>query len=216
VKALEDDSACLEAAKQLLVLPDPDEAADVGDRVLLRAHEHRVGVREHPVHDLAEGRIRVTVLAPANEPRVLGEPGDVEDELLLVRAREASDLANVRHRDRLPAPRVVRNRQHHDRDALALVSAEELLELADVHVALEGRFGERVQRLGYREVEGDAVAHLDVSPRRVEVRVGRDDLPRVDDRPEEDALRAPALMRGKDEREAEDLAHGVPEAVEAA
>ena len=46
---------------------------------------------------------------------------------------------------------------------------------------------------------------LDVRARRVEVRVRRDDLARVDDRAEEDALGAAALVRRHDEREAEHL-----------
>ena len=94
-EALGHDAAHLEAGEELLVVADGDEAADVRDRVLLRAHEDAVGVGHHLAHDLRQRHVRVAGLALLDEPRVLGEAGDVEDELLVALARDRGDLADV-------------------------------------------------------------------------------------------------------------------------
>src|SRR5918995_3064411 len=57
-----------------------------------------------------------------------------------------------------------------------------------VHVPLEGFLPLGIERLGDRQIECDALPQLDVSPRRIEVGVRRDDLPGIDDGAEEDAL----------------------------
>ena len=59
------------------------------------------------------------------------------------------------------------------------------------------------------------LADLDVRPRRVEVRVRRDDLAGVDDGAEEDALGAPPLVSRHDERESEHLLHSGAKTLEA-
>src|SRR5215211_6697173 len=122
----EDDPARLQPLEEDLVLADGDEAADVRDRVLLRAHEDAVRVEEHLAGNVRKRLVRIPFLALADEPGVLGEARDVEHELLRVLPREPGDLVDVGHGDRLAAARVVRQCQHHDRDALAVLAGEEL------------------------------------------------------------------------------------------
>ena len=57
---LEDDPAVLEPLEEDLVLADGDEAADVRDRVLLRAHEDAVRLGEHLADDVRQRRVSRT------------------------------------------------------------------------------------------------------------------------------------------------------------
>ena len=59
-EALEDDPAGLQPLEEDLVLADGDEAADVRDRVLLRAHENAVRLGEHLADDVRQRRVRRT------------------------------------------------------------------------------------------------------------------------------------------------------------
>ena len=83
-EALEHDAARLQPVEELLVLADGDEPADVGDRVLLRAHEDGIRLDDHLLTISVERRLRVALLALLDEPGVLGEARDVEHELLPV------------------------------------------------------------------------------------------------------------------------------------
>jgi hypothetical protein len=122
------------------------------------------------------------------------------------------DPAQVLEGNGLPAPRVVRDRHHHQRDAVALL-LEGALEGPEVHVALEGVDLRGNASLGDHEVAGLRPLHLDVGPGRVEVVVVGHDLTGLEDGVEEDPLRGPPLMGGDDVSQARELAHHVPEAV---
>ncbi len=90
--------------KNLFVLPDGDEPADVRDRVLLRAHEHGVGLGQRLVDDVRERDVSVARVALANEPRVLGEAGDVENELLSPLTRSRADALTFASETGWPPP----------------------------------------------------------------------------------------------------------------
>ena len=101
--------------------------------------------------------------------------------------RDAVDLTDVAHGDRLAADGVVGDAGEDQRDILGADSGDELLELFDVHVALErvllvlAAFGYLVQKLLMIEVSGDGAHLLDVALGGVEVAVGGDgeDLARM-------------------------------------
>jgi hypothetical protein len=167
----------LQAAEERLVIANGDEAADVGNRVFLRAHQDRVRLGEELMHDLAERTAGPALFPLADEPGVLGEARDVHDELLAVAVCERRYLTNVGERHRLATARVVRDREHHDRDPLAVRPVQQLPESVHVHIAFERSLDVRIERFGHRQVECHPLAHLDVRPGRIEVRVRRDDLP---------------------------------------
>ena len=118
--------------------------------------------------------------------------------------------AQVVERHRLPAARVVRDRDEHARHVVAALG-EQPLERVDVHVALERVRGARVAPLGDDQVDRLGAGRLDVGARRVEMGVVRDDLARPAEHGEEDPLRRAALVRRDDVLEREQLAHRVAE-----
>ena len=205
-KALGEDEQVAALLGQLGVV-EGKPAADVAQRVLLRGHRHPVGQPRHLPHDVRHGRVAVALLPALDEPGVLGEAAGVQEQRNV--AAGLAYLAQVRHRHRLAAAGVVGHRdEHHGHVPLG----QHPLERLDVHVALE-----RVSRgghvsLGHREVERLGAAVLDVRPRRVEVRVVRDRLPRTPDRAEQDLLRRPPLVGGDHVLEGEQLLHRVAEA----
>ena len=91
-------------------------------------------------------------------------------------------------------------------------SVEQPLERFNVHVALERMQCRRVAALRDRQVECLRPGVLDVGPRRVEVRVVGDDLPRPTEHREQDPLRRPALVGRDHVLEREQLLHRLEEA----
>jgi hypothetical protein len=63
-----------------LVVVDREPAADVGERILLRAHRHPVGKHGDLADDLRDRAVALAGLALADQPCVLGEAAGVEEE----------------------------------------------------------------------------------------------------------------------------------------
>ena len=101
--------------------------------------------------------------------------------------RDADDLTECAHGDRRAADGVVGDAGKDQRDILGADSGDELLELFDVHVALErvllvlASFGYLIQQFLMIKVSGDGAHLLDVALGGVEVAVGGDgeDLARM-------------------------------------
>ena len=79
VQALEHDEAA--GLLEQLLVERRQEAADVGQQVLLGADRGAVGVRAHLAQDVLEALVGVAVLALLDEPRVLGGARRVEVDL---------------------------------------------------------------------------------------------------------------------------------------
>ena len=109
-------------------------------------------------------------------------------------------LAEVLHRDRLPAAGVVRHRQHAERDLPWLGLLEQRFQPVQVHVALERMAGLRLFALRNHEVHRLRARRFDIRAGRVEVRVVGNDLPLATDGREEDALGGSTLVRRDDVR----------------
>ena len=95
---------------------------------------------------------------------------------------------------------------------LAVFALEQLLEARYIHVPFERSFRDGIERLRHGQVERDAVAHLDVGARRVEVRVVRDRLAGAGDLAQQDLLGGAALVGRDQVLEREQLGHRVAEA----
>ena len=155
--------------------------------VLLRGHAEAVAVGEHLGRDLGDGLVCVAFFVHLDEVAVLGPAGDVEDQGDVVLVRDAVDLTDVAHGDRLAADGVVGDAGEDQRDILGADSGDELLELFDVHVALErvllvrAALRDLIQQLLVVQIAGDGAHLLDVALGGVEVAVGGDgeDLARM-------------------------------------
>ena len=155
--------------------------------VLLGGHAEAVAVGEHLGGDLGDGLVGIAVFIHLDEVAVFSPASDVEDQGDVVLVRNAVDLTDVAHGDRLAADGVVGDAGENQRDILRADSGDELLELFDVHVALErvllvlAAFGYLIQKLLMIEVSGDGAHLLDVALGGVEVAVGGDgeDLARM-------------------------------------
>ena len=159
----------------------------------------------------ATSRPALSRLTLAHEPGVLGEPARVEEERHAVAVAERPRAAHVLERDGLPAARVVRDRDHHQRHPFGPVVEQQALQPLEVDVPLERVEARRLERLRNRKVDGGRLGELDVRTGRVEVRVVRDDLAAPADRGEQDLLRRPALVRRDHVREREQLLHRLEE-----
>ena len=94
--------------------------------------------------------------------------------------RHAVDLPDVGHGDGLTADGVVGDAGEHQRHVLGTHALDQLLQLLDVHVALErvllvsAALGDLIQQLLVVQVAGDGAHLLDVALGGVEVAVGGD------------------------------------------
>ncbi len=198
----EDEEIPAALGERVVVHREP--AADVAHRILLRAHGHAVRERGHLADDVGHVLVGVALLAGLDEPGVLREPAGVEEQRHVMAVADLPDAAQVLERHRLPASRVVRDRDHHDRNVLR-PRLEQRVERLEVHVPLERVHQARLAAFRNDEVDCVRARRLDVRARRVEVGVVRDDLAGPSDRREQDPLRRSSLMRGDHVLEREEL-----------
>ena len=98
------------------VVVGAEQAADVGEGVLLGGEGAAVGERKHFLGDLFWRPIGVAGLALADEPGIFGEAAGVQVERNAVARADGLDGLDVRHGDRLSAAGVVGDGQHDERD----------------------------------------------------------------------------------------------------
>ena len=205
----QDEQRAAALGERVVVRREP--AADVRERVLLGADRHPVGEPCHLAHDVGDVALALARLALADEPGVLGEAAGVEVERHAVAVADGAHGTQVLERDRLPAPGVVRDRDHHDRHVLGAPLRDEAVERLHVHVALERMLRRGVVALGDDEVDRLGARELDVRPGGVEMRVVGHDLARAADRREQDLLGGAALVGRDHVLEREERAHRLEE-----
>ena len=131
-------------------------------------------------------------------------------------AADSAHLANVFHRDRLAAPGVVGDSQHHQRDPFAADFRDQRVQSCDIQVALEGMFEAGLAAFGNHQIHRLRPDELDIGAGGIEVRVVRNDVSLLAGDVEQNALGGPALMGGNDVLVAENVLDGVAEVIEAA
>ena len=195
-------------------IAEPEPAADVHERVLLAAHRRAVGEVAHQAQDFGDRAVAHFRLALLDEPRVLHGARRVEDHLDAARVAVFVHGAEVRDAHGLPAREVHRQRHADVRDALRSHLAHQRIELGEVHVPLERVLRRRVVRLVDDHVVERAARQLLVQPRRREIHVAGNVIPRLDEDLRENVLGAAPLVRGDQLRIAVDVADGLLEVVE--
>eukprot|EP00414_Alexandrium_minutum_P000745 CAMPEP_0113820318 /NCGR_PEP_ID=MMETSP0328-20130328/1180_1 /TAXON_ID=39455 /ORGANISM="Alexandrium minutum" /LENGTH=513 /DNA_ID=CAMNT_0000788253 /DNA_START=214 /DNA_END=1753 /DNA_ORIENTATION=- /assembly_acc=CAM_ASM_000350 len=188
------------------------ESAYVSEGVLLHGHERPVEEPEHLPGDLPAGLAALSLLALLDEPGVLREAGAVDEERHAELVRQPPQRPHVLHAHRLSASRVVGHGEDDQRHP-PLGRPQELPQLLDVDVPLEGVLRPYVVALWAREVHGEARSELDVGVRGVEVGVAGHDVPLLDHHREEQPLGGAPLVGREEVLEAGDLLHGLLEAV---
>ena len=172
-------------------------AADVGEGVLLGRERAAVGEGEHLPRDAFRLPVAIAGLAELDEPRVLGEAARVEVKRDAVLPRRCAHGLKVRHGNGLAAAGVVGDGHHDQRDALATVRGDELLQRGHVHAAFEIQARLGVGRFRQGQVDSLGAGELDVGPCRIEVRIVRHYVAGAAHHGEEDALGRAALV-GRD------------------
>ena len=136
------DGAVLVEVGELLpeqaLVAEGQHATHVGVAVLLGGHGEGVAVGEHLGGDLGDGLVLVAGFVHLDGVSVLSPAGHVEDQRNIVLVGHAVDLADVGHGDRLAADWVVGDTGEDQGDVLHAHGVDQLLQLLDVHVALEG------------------------------------------------------------------------------
>ena len=128
------------------------EAADVGQAVLLGAHRAAVGEGGHLAHDVGDRPVGLPGLALLDEPGVLGEAAGVEEQRHAVRVHSSRTARRLASETGCPPPELLvivtnttgmRSRR----------AREQRLQRLEVHVALEGVAGRRRAALGDDQVD---------------------------------------------------------------
>jgi hypothetical protein len=197
------------------VVVEREEAADVHEAVLLGRHGAAVGEFKRLPGDGGGGAVGLAGLALLDEPGVFGEAAGIENEWDGVRLAQGRGGVDVGEADRLAAAGVVRDGDHHERDA-APVLRQAAFERDEVDVALEGGREGRLCGLGAAQIQRRGADGLEVGAGGVEMRVVRHDVAGAARGGEQDALGRAALVRGDDVAITGDLAHGRLEAEERA
>src|SRR5207247_7066430 len=155
----------------------------------------------------------VAFLAQLDEVRIFREAAGVEVERDLVPPADIAHRLRIFHRDRLAAARVVRDRQHDQRNALAADPRDQLLERRHIHIALEGVAVSRLIAFGDEQVRRFRTHELDVGASAVEVAVVGHHIALLAHHAEKYPFGRPSLMGRDDVTVAEDILNAAPEAV---
>ena len=197
-----------------LAVVQRQEAADVGQPVLLGRHGAAISNREHLLRDGLGRVVRVALLAQLDKPGVLSEPTGVEEHGDAILIADRSDGPQVHHRHWLATAGVVRDRDHHQRDPLHAPSLDGAPQRIHVHIALERQDRGRIPTLRGNHVQRLRALVLDVRPGRIEVCVVGDGVAVADRDREEDLLCRPSLVGGDDVPIAGEVTDDFLEAVE--
>ena len=162
------------------LITEGQHAAHVGVAVLLGGHGEAVAVREHFRGDLGDGFVLIAGLVHLDEVAVLRPAGHVEDQGDVILPGNPVNLLDVAHGDGVAADGVIGDAGEDQGHILGADALDQLLQLVDVHVALErvlliaSALGNLIQQLLVIEVAGDGAHLLDVALGGVEVAVGGD------------------------------------------
>lgn len=181
-----------------------DETTHVDDGVLLGTHGHTIGVLVHFPDDFLDCLVLVALFTDLDEVRVLGKPGAVEDDWLLVLVADGTDIAQVLHGNWLATSGVVCDCDNDEWNAIAVL-LENLLQFRWVDVALEWNFELRVLGLVNCAVDCVSLAGFDVAFGRVEVGVAWNVVAFLHKVAEENVFGGTALVGWEDVLEAEEL-----------
>ena len=148
--------------------------------VLLGGHGECIAILEHFSCNLRDRLVGIAVLVHLDEVCILSPASGIEYHRNLILMRNAVDFLQVCHGNRLAANRVVGNAGENQRNVLGADALDQLLELLDVHVALEGvllilaAFRYFVQQFLVVQVARNGAHLLDVALGGIEMAVGRD------------------------------------------
>ena len=126
-----------EVLPEQALIAECQHAAHVSVAVLLSGHGECVAVREHLGSDLSDGLVSVAFLIHLDEVSVLSPASGIEYQRDVVLMRNAVDLLQVAHGNGLAANRVVGDAGEDQRNVLRTYALNQLLQLLDIHVALE-------------------------------------------------------------------------------
>ena len=146
--------------------------------VLLGGHGEGIAVGEHFRGDLRDGLIGVALLVHLDKVAVFRPAGHIEHHRDIVAVGHPVDLLDVVHGNGLPTHGVIRDAAEDQRHILRPHAFNELLQLFDVHVALEGvlliaaALRDRPQQLFIVKVAWNRAHLLDVALGGIEVTIG--------------------------------------------
>ena len=93
------------------------ESADIGEGIFFGGHRAAVSIAEHFTRNIDGGGVFVAGLMQFYKKSVFGEAACIDIKGNARSSRDATDLANIGHRDRLATSRVVGDRDHDERDS---------------------------------------------------------------------------------------------------
>ena len=175
-----------------------EPAPDVDEVVLLATHPGAIGMGAELPHDLRDGSAGVPGLALLDEVGVLRHPGGVEKDPDSMAVAERPERLDVLHRHRLPTGHVHRSGQADVGDSIRTLAEDQGLQLAEIHIALEGMTTGRIVRRIDDDVHEGAAGQFLMQSGRGEIHVSGHELARLDGAAAEEMLRAPSLMGGQD------------------
>ena len=126
-----------EVLPEQALIAECQHAAHVSVAVLLSGHGECVAVGEHLGSDLSDGLVSVAFLIHLDEVSVLSPASGIEYQRDVVLMRNAVDFLQVAHGNGLAANRVVGDAGEDQRNVLRTYALNQLLQLLDIHVALE-------------------------------------------------------------------------------
>jgi len=150
-----------------------DESAHIHNSVLLRAHGHTIGQREHFLYNFPDTDMLIALLPDFNEIGILGEAGRIENHRDSIPVGKFPYFLQVLHTHRLPAGRITGDGDNNHGNTLPSIYLEDILQLTQVQVPFEGMMVSGIACLIDGAVEGSSLTEFYMALGGVEVRIPR-------------------------------------------
>ena len=208
-EAFKRNAECLSCLIPVL-LTSSDKAAHVYETVFLGRHRHRVSIREHLASDFSNRLILITLFAGLDEISIFNEACRVHIYGYAILMAKGANLTNILHRNGLTTYRVVRYSKNHY-GYITLVLFQHFLQKFKRYIALKRQLELGIVRFGNRYVNSFGFAEFNMTFGRIEMRITRNNHPRLNDSREQHVLSCTTLMGRDNILKTRDVANRVAE-----
>ena len=152
-----------------------NESTHIHDSIFLRTHGHTVSIIEHFFHDLFNRLVLITFLTSFDKVCIFSKTSRVEHYSFAIFVSYSTNFLDIFHRNRLSTSRVIRYRYNDKRNLISMF-CQYRFQFFRVKISFKRNFQLGIFCLIDCHVPSDSLTPLNMTFRRVKMRVTRHDI----------------------------------------